>query len=83
MELATRSPSPALSSHVRSLAGWHERAAGPVARREVPGARIVLVVSFGPTLDVDGRRFHSFVAGLHDSPALTEHAGEGHGIQAT
>jgi len=67
---------------VRSLAGWHERADGPVARDELPGARIVLVVSFGPPMDIDGRRFTSFVAGLHDAPAHTEHAGLGHGIQA-
>jgi AraC-like DNA-binding protein len=82
MELATRPPHPALAAHIRSLAGWHERVDGPVRRAELPGGRIVLVISFGPTLDVDGRRFGSFVAGLHDSPALTEHAGEGHGIQA-
>jgi AraC-like DNA-binding protein len=82
MELATRAPHPALAGHVRSLAGWHERANGPVRRAELPGGRIVLVISFGPTLDVDGRRFTSFVAGLHDSPAMTEHAGVGHGIQA-
>jgi AraC-like DNA-binding protein len=82
MELATRPPHPALAPLIRSLAGWHERADGPVRRAELPGGRIVLVVSFGPTLDVDGRRFGSFVAGLHDTPALTEHAGEGHGIQA-
>jgi AraC-like DNA-binding protein len=82
MELATRSPHPVLARQVRSLAGWHERADRPVRRAELPGARIVLVISFGPTLDVDGHRFRSFVAGLHDSPALTEHAGEGHGIQA-
>jgi AraC-like DNA-binding protein len=82
MELATRAPHPSLGRHVRSLAGWRERAAGPVRRAELPGGRIVLVVSFGPALDVDGRRFTSFVAGLHDVPAQTEHAGEGHGIQA-
>jgi AraC-like DNA-binding protein len=82
MELATRSPHPALAGHVRSLAGWRERADGPVRRAELPGGRIVLVVSFGPSLDVDGRRFTSFVAGLHDAPAVTEHAGEGYGIQA-
>jgi len=82
MELATRAPHPALAPHIRSLAGWHERTGAPVRRAELPGARIVLVISFGPTLDVDGRRFGSFVAGLHDAPALTEHAGEGHGIQA-
>jgi AraC-like DNA-binding protein len=82
MELATRAPHPALASHICSLAGWHERTVAPVRRAELPGGRIVLVISFGPTLDVDGRTFGSFVAGLHDAPALTEHAGEGHGIQA-
>jgi AraC-like DNA-binding protein len=82
MELATRAPHTALAPHVRSLAGWYERVDGPVRRAEPPGARIVLVISFGPAMDIDGRRFRSFVAGLHDAPALTEHAGEGHGIQA-
>jgi AraC-like DNA-binding protein len=82
MELATRPPHPALAPHVRSLAGWRELSEGPVRRAEPPGGRIVLVVSLGPTLDVDGRRFTSFIAGLHDQPALTEHAGEGHGMQA-
>jgi AraC-like DNA-binding protein len=82
MELATRPPHPALAPYIRSLAGWYERTDGPVRRAEPPGARIVLVISFGPAMDVDGRRFRSFVAGLHDAPALTEHAGEGHGIQA-
>lgn len=82
MEIARRPPHPALAPHVRSLAGWYERADGPVRRSELPGGRIVLVVSFGPSMDIDGRRFTSFAAGLHDTPALTEHAGLGHGIQA-
>ena len=82
MEFAGRAPQPALASCIRSLAGWHERGSGPVRRAELPGGRIVLVISFGPTLDVNGRRFTSFVAGLHDAPTLTEHAGEGHGIEA-
>jgi AraC-like DNA-binding protein len=82
MEIAGRPPHRALASHIRSLAGWHERADGPVRRHELPGGRIVLVVSFGPSLDIDGRRFTSFAAGLHDAPVLTEHAGLGHGMQA-
>ena len=82
MEIARRTPHPALAPHIRSLAGWHERVDGPVVREELPGARVVLVVSFGPSMDIDGRRFGSFVAGLHDAPARTEHAGLGHGIQA-
>ena len=51
-------------------------------RDELPGGRIVLVVSFGPRMDVDGRTYTSFAAGLHDVPAHTEHDGLGHGIQA-
>jgi AraC-like DNA-binding protein len=52
-----------------------------VRRSELPGGRVVLVVSFGPRMDVDGRRFESFVAGLHDTPAHTEHSGESHGAE--
>ena len=70
------------SPAVRRLAGWYERVDHPVVRRELPGGRIVLVISFGPPLEVDGRSYGSFVAGLHESAAITEHAGESHGIQA-
>jgi AraC-like DNA-binding protein len=82
MELAQRPPHPALASHVRNLAGWSEVENAPVRRRELPGGRIVLVVSLGPSMDVDGRTFTSFTGGLHDVPALTEHAGESRGVQA-
>jgi AraC-like DNA-binding protein len=82
MQLAARAPHPALRRHVRTLTGWYEKADGPVVRDELPGGRIVLVVSLGPQMDIDGRRFTSFVAGLHDSPAHTAHDGLGHGIQA-
>jgi AraC-like DNA-binding protein len=79
MELYLRESS---SPAVRTLAGWHEHVGHPVVRREVPGGRIVLVISFGPPLDVDGSSYGSFVAGLHDRAAITEHAGESHGVQA-
>ena len=82
MELAGRPPHPALRRHIRTLTGWHERAEGPVRRSELPGGRVVLVVSFGPQLDVDGRTYTSFAAGLHDAPAITEHDGYGYGIQS-
>jgi AraC-like DNA-binding protein len=81
MELVRRVPHPALASQVRNLAGWHERTGAPVTRNELPGARVVLIVSFGPRMDVDGRRYTSFVAGVHDTPTLTEHDGEGHGLE--
>jgi AraC-like DNA-binding protein len=83
MELHLRDdPSPALRGSVRRLAGWYERVEHPVVRRELPGGRIVLVISFGPPLEVDGRSYGSFVAGMHETAAITEHAGVSHGIQA-
>jgi len=82
MQLAGRPPHPALRRDIRTLTGWHERTDGPLRRSELPGGRIVLVVSFGPRMDVDGRTFTSFAAGLHDAPALTEHGGFGYGIQS-
>ena len=82
MELHLRDPSPALRGSARRLAGWYERVEHPVVRRELPGGRIVLVISFGPPLEVDGRSYGSFVAGLHETAAITEHAGVSHGIQA-
>jgi AraC-like DNA-binding protein len=82
MPIASRAPHPALRQHVRTLSGWYERTDGPVVRDELPGGRIVLVVSFGPRMDIDGRSYGSFVAGLYDRPAHTEHDGFGHGIQA-
>ena len=82
MELHLRDPSPALRGSARRLAGWYERVEHPVIRRELPGGRIVLVISFGPPLEVDGRSYGSFVAGLHETAAITAHAGVSHGIQA-
>jgi len=82
MQLAGRPPHPALRRDIRTLTGWHERTDGPLRRSELPGGRVVLVVSFGPRMDVDGRTFTSFAAGLHDAPALTEHDGFGYGIQS-
>ena len=79
MELHLRQSS---SPAVRNLAGWYERVDHPVVRRELPGGRIVLVISFGPPLEVDGRSYGSFVAGLHDTAAITEHEGVSHGVQA-
>ena len=79
MELHLRNGS---TPAVRSLAGWYERTDHPVVRREVPGGRIVLVISFGPPLEVDGSHYGSFVAGLHETAAITEHAGVSHGVQA-
>jgi AraC-like DNA-binding protein len=50
-------------------------------RREGPGADVLIVVSFGEDWLIDGERFGSFVAGLHDQQVTTEHAGHAFGMQ--
>jgi AraC-like DNA-binding protein len=81
-ELATR-PLPAhLRAHVRGLVGYSEVTPGPHVRHEWPGARVVVIVEFGPRLRVDGRTHAGgFVAGVHAVPARTEHDGFQAGIQ--
>ena len=72
---------PLLRHVVRSRYGYAERAPGPVRREELPHGGVTLIVNLGPDLRVNGRAFGSFVAGLHDRPAVTEHAGEQAGLQ--
>lgn len=50
-------------------------------RVEVPTLDVALILSFGPTMRVDGRTVSSFLVGMWDKPALTEHDGEAHGVQ--
>jgi len=66
--------------------GYVERGA-PVRRREVPHDGYTLILSFGDELTVaaaDGSapgRYTSFLAGLHDRPVVTGHAGVQYGIE--
>jgi AraC-like DNA-binding protein len=68
------------SAVVRAYTGYTE-SGEPVARVEPAQPEPVLVISFGPTIDVDGRRFRSFAGGLGDSWARTVHAGAQAGVQ--
>lgn len=87
--LVERGPHPALRDHVRSYYGFAEETAGPLRRREGPGASIVVVISFehewlmGQALAPERpfERFTSFVAGMHDAAVLTEHGGRSEGMQ--
>lgn len=54
---------------------------GPMRRVEVPTLGVALILSFGPTMRVDGQTVSSFLVGMWDKPALTEHDGHAHGIQ--
>jgi AraC-like DNA-binding protein len=87
--LVERAAHPALRGHVRSYYGFAEETAGPLRRREGPGASVVVVISFehewlmGQALDPERpfQRFTSFIAGLHDAAVLTEHDGRSEGMQ--
>ena len=88
-EMASRDPDPRLRGHVRDYVGYVEVTPGPLRRREVPSADVTFIISFGPAIGVSdpgdaaapANRRTSFVAGLHDAPVLTEHAGYQHGIE--
>lgn len=80
-------PAPELWPHVRRYCGYVEHSAAPVRRREVPQPLVTVIISLGPTIDVRAapersrQRLGSFVASLHDRPAVTEYAGEQRGLQ--
>jgi AraC-like DNA-binding protein len=73
-------PAPALRRVVHRVADFHERSA-PLRRIETPLVGVVLIVSLGPDMEIDGRRSGSFVAGVWDRPTVTGHYGEQAGYQ--
>lgn len=78
-----------LQSYVHSWAGYSERTAGECVRRELPISRIVVIIEFGPPLQVFdlGSETHfahyrgGFVAGLGDRFAICRHDGYQAGVQ--
>src|SRR5581483_12119318 len=73
-------PVPALRGVVHRIADFRERSA-PLRRLESPLVGVVLVVSLGPDMEIDGRSTGSFVAGVWDRPTVTGHGGEQAGYQ--
>lgn len=73
-------PAPPLRGVIDRVADFHERAV-PLRRLETPLAGVVLVVSFGPDMQIDGHPTASFVAGVWDRPTVTGHYGEQAGYQ--
>jgi AraC-like DNA-binding protein len=86
-EIVTYTPVRWLRPYVRGLYGYAERTPGPLRRRELPSGGITVILNLGPTLYVRnpgaaaGDRFTSFVAGLHETYAITETSGAQAGIQ--
>jgi len=88
-ELVSGAPHPALRAHVRRYAGYAERLSEPMRRLEVISGDVVLIVSFGPAMDLRSplepaapvERRTSFLVGLHAPVTLTEHDGIADGVQ--
>jgi AraC-like DNA-binding protein len=80
-EMAYAAPGPALRGVVHSYCGYLERTAQPLRRREAATGRVTVILSFGPRIRVGGEPHGSFVAGLSDAPATTEHDGVQHGVE--
>ena len=81
-------PHPRLAGDVLDYCGYWEEASGPQRRRHLPSGAVTLIVGTEPLRMVDGPgagRFtggvRSFVAGLHDSPAVSEHDGRQSGVE--
>jgi AraC-like DNA-binding protein len=68
-------------SVIRRYVAFQERGEEVVRRREVPTGGVSLVLSFGPTMRVNGSTFSSFLIGMWDQPAVTEHDGVADGVQ--
>jgi AraC-like DNA-binding protein len=88
-EIVLCDPDPRLFPHVVSCCGWTEQSAQAVRRREVPGGIVPFIIDFGPSFrlsDPDARsewrlHRHGFIAGVHESYALTEAIGASCGMQ--
>jgi AraC-like DNA-binding protein len=80
-EAVSGTPDARLRGSVVSYTGYVERASGPMRRLEVPFAGIPMILSFGPSILVDGVRHRSFVAGLDDAATVTEYTGEQCGLE--
>jgi AraC-like DNA-binding protein len=79
--MALAKPGPALRGVVQRYCGYVERTAAPLRRREAATGTVTVILSFGPRIRVDGETHGSFVAGLSDAPATTEHDGVQHGVE--
>ena len=79
-ESTSREPAPRLRGLIKGpYQGWVEKTSGTMVRREVPSGIIPIIINLGPAyglIDPTGctstRYLGSFVAGLHESFAMTE-----------
>jgi AraC-like DNA-binding protein len=80
-EMALAAPGPALRGVVQRYCGYAERTAAPLRRRETATGTVTVIISFGPPIVVDGEQHRSFVAGVSETPSMTEHDGVQRGVE--
>jgi AraC-like DNA-binding protein len=83
-----RRPQARLAEDVVDYGGYWEESPGPQRRRHLPSGSVTLIIGAeplrfidGPGADPSGPGVRSFVAGLHDGPAITEHTGRQSGVE--
>ena len=86
-EMVLGDPAPCLCPHVRSYWGYAEETVAFSRRRELATAHAVLIVGFGPPIEVSfprlGNRVRAtaFVSGLSDCYAVVDSFGSQRGVQ--
>jgi hypothetical protein len=86
-EMVLGDPPPGLCSHVRSYWGYAEETVAFSRRRELATAHAVLIVGFGPPIEVsfprlgNSVRATAFVSGLSDCYAVVDSFGSQRGVQ--
>ena len=75
-------PSAILQDWVCAYSGYQENSRQPVRRLEVPKDRVILILGFGESLNIQAvgsqllaERYTAFVAGLNENPLITEYSG--------
>jgi AraC-like DNA-binding protein len=86
-EMVHGAPDPRLGGYVLRYCAYDERTGSFLRRRELPSDRVVAIVNFGAPIRVltpyDGwtDQAFGFVAGMHDTFAVTETVGAQRGVQ--
>ena len=86
-EMVLGDPAPGLCPHVRSYWGYAEETVAFSRRRELATAHAVLIVGFGPPIEVsfprlgNSVRATAFVSGLSDCYAVVDSFGSQRGVQ--
>lgn len=87
-EMVHGAPDPRLRGHVLSYCSYDEHTSSFVRRRELPSVRVVLIINLGEPIRVCAPgasgwsdQPEGFVAGMHDTYAVTETGGSQGGVQ--